>query len=186
MKKEFKDFLLRENFLLALLHKVFQEYKTLKDSIHRVKPFRIVEILKISKEPGNTLFLIKLSHKNCTVKLTAAQIIEQGYSLNDFNDFHADLIRQAALGRLLDFLNLDENKPINRIVSKRLNHEQNEFLYKISNATGIQFVRSANEIVQDNELFQSLNLKEVYDISFTQGYESAINEKINLNKIKQT
>src|SRR5438477_3792354 len=96
----------RENFLISLLNKIVREYKALLEHVHRNKPLKIVEILYLSSIPGETKFTVQITHKNCIVRLSAAEIIKTNYDLNDFSDFHAQMICQAAQGKLIEFLRL--------------------------------------------------------------------------------
>src|SRR5262245_21756715 len=93
----------RENFLLSINDKLVHEYKALLAYTKRVKPYKIVEVHNISNVPGETLLTLQVTNKNCILTMTAAEIM-LNYSLNDFCDFHAEMIRRAAQGKLQDFL----------------------------------------------------------------------------------
>lgn len=167
----------RENFLLALLNKVIQEYKKLQEEFRGIKPFKIVGINYLSRVPGETQFLVQPAYKNCAIKLTAAEIIGEGYDLKSFSDFHAELIRQAAKGKIIEFLGIREEEPEYRIASKMYSEEHNCYLFKICDRENIQFIRTADEIARDKALFRALSLTDVCDIFYTQGSESVIKEK---------
>ena len=114
----------RENFLMALLNKVIDEYKNLLEHVRLSKPLRIIEIETLSSIPGDTKFIIQVRNKNSIAKLTAAEIISKNYDLGEFNDFHAEMIRQAALGKLINFLHqCNSMQPLYKIVSKKLDRE---------------------------------------------------------------
>ena len=42
------------------------------------------------------------------LELSAAEILQKNYDLNDFNAFHAEMIRKAGTGKLFDFLKLSD------------------------------------------------------------------------------
>src|SRR3990167_2535834 len=109
----------RENLLFTLLNKFTKEYKVLLEFIRRTKPFKIVEILDISNIPGESRFIIQIANQNSILKLSAAEIISQGYNLNDFNEFHAEMIKRAAQGKLIQFLSIANDKASYKITSKR-------------------------------------------------------------------
>jgi len=170
----------RESFLYALLNKVIKEYKTLLQLYKRKKQFRIVEILVLSDIPGETQFLIQIINKSCYFKLTAAKIIADSYNLNDFYDFHAEMIRQAAQGKLIQFLKLSEAVPNYRIVSKKFDRASNEYIYTIADNESNQFVRSATELSKDKNVLANMGVYDIYDVGFVQGAESIIKEKTAL------
>ena len=58
----------RENFLMSLLNRAIKEYKALLEYTRRSKPLKIVEILNLSTIPGETRFIIQVTHKNCIVR----------------------------------------------------------------------------------------------------------------------
>jgi hypothetical protein len=171
----------RENFLLHILQKVISEYKLLVSHSRRAKLFKIVEILEISSVPGETRFAIQLTNKNCILKLTAADIISNNYNLNDFSNFHAELIRQASQGKLVAFLQLSDNtKSTSKIISKKIDKNINQFIFTIETENKRTIVRTANEVSQDKDLLSSLDIIDIYDIGYTQGSESILKEKISL------
>src|SRR5579864_2754960 len=110
----------RENFLISLLNKMTREYRALLNYARQTKPFKIIEICTLSSAPGESEFLIQITNKNCAFRLTAAQVIQEGYKLEDFNEFHAEMIRQAAQGKLIEFLKISDIAPKYRIISKKL------------------------------------------------------------------
>lgn len=69
----------RENFLMALLTKVINEYKALLEFTRRSKPLKIVEITHLSIVPGETKFAVQVANKHCVLSLTAAEIILNGH-----------------------------------------------------------------------------------------------------------
>lgn len=181
MKMEhLKNLTTRENFLISLLNKIINEYKLLLAQSRYNKPFKIVDILKLSTIPGETLFAIQISHKNSIFKLTAAEIINSNYSLNDFNDFHAKMIRQAALGKLINFLNLSEENHAYKIVSKRFDKRIQQFIFTIEDNTSIRFNSTADELSKNKNLLANIDPQDVYNIGYTQGAESILKEKMLL------
>jgi hypothetical protein len=111
MSNNRENYTARENFLMSLLNKIMTEYKTLLEHLKRKKPFKIIEIIQFSPIPGESEFLIQVANKNCAIKLSAAEIINNGYNLDDFSDFHAEMIRQAAQGKLVAFLKMTDQEP---------------------------------------------------------------------------
>ncbi len=170
----------RENFLMTLLHKIIKEYKALLEYTRRTKPFKIIKIKKLSDIPGETEFIVQVANKNCAIQLTAAQIIADNYNLSDFNDFHAEMIQQAAQGKLTEFLNHSYSKPSYKIIAKRFDKTIKQYIFTIETLEQQHFVRTAAEIAQDNELLKNLSFYDVYDIGYTQGSESILQEKIAL------
>ena len=170
----------REGFLMSLLSKIVNEYKTLLEHTRRNKPLKIVEILHLSPIPGETKFIIQITHKNCVAHLTAAEIINENYDLTDFSDFHAEMIRQAAQGKLLEFLKLSEKKPAYRITSKRFNAKMQQFIFTIETKDNIRFNTTAEELSKNQDLLTNIGLQDSYDIGYTQGAESILKEKAAL------
>ncbi len=180
MKDSPKNTTPRENFLMTLLHKITREYKALLDYTRRAKPLKIIEIKKLSDVPGETEFIIQVTNKNCILKLTAAKIISNDYNLDDFNDFHAEMIRQAAQGKLAEFLKHSHSEPLYKIISKRLDKQIQQYIFTIETPEKKHFIRTASEIAQDNALLKNLSFYDIYDIGYTQGTESILQEKIAL------
>ncbi|TAK73114.1 MAG: hypothetical protein EPO11_09000, partial [Gammaproteobacteria bacterium] len=151
----------RESFLMSLLNKVMKEYKTLLDFTRRNKPLKIVEITQLSMIPGETLFSIQLANKHCVMQLTAAEIISNGYDLNEFSDFHADMVRQAAQGKLIEFLKLTEKEPEYKIVSKKFNRDLNQYIFAIETKEQIRFDRTAEELAKDKNVLAYMCLQDI-------------------------
>lgn len=170
----------RENFLMSLLNKVVREYKALLEHTRYSKPLKIVEILYLSTIPGETKFAIQVKNKNCVIHLAAAEIISNGYNLNDFNNYHAEMIRQAALGKLIEFLNLSEKQFTNKIISKKFDRDTQQFIFTIQSNENNQFTRTAEELSKDKELLASMSFYDIYDLGYTHGSESLIKERTAL------
>lgn len=170
----------RENFLLSLLHKVTKEYKALVEFTCRKKTLKIAEILELSSTPGESKFAIQFTNKNCVLHLTAAEIISQNYHLDDFNEFHAAIIKQAAHGKLIEFLKLSEKVCEYRIAVKRFDKSLQQYVFVIETKEQTRFTRTAEEIAADKKLLLNLDITDVYDIGFTQGCESILKEKAAL------
>lgn len=167
----------RENFLMSLLSRVTKEYKKLLEHSRRSNPLKIVEILNLSTIPGETQFTIQVTHKNCIVRLSAAEIINSNYNLNDFSDFHAEMIRQAAQGKLIEFLKLSEKEPAYKIVSKRFDAKMQQYIFTIESKENIRFTSTAEELSRDKNLLSNIGMQDIYDIGYTQGAESILKEK---------
>ena len=176
----------RQNFLLSLLKKITQEYKALLDFTKNTKPLKIVEIIELSNIPGETSFAIQLSNKNCIVPLKASAIIQNGYNLNDFNTFHADLIREAGKGRLIEFLKFSETKPLYKITAKKHDKSLQQYIYTIKTKDEIMFARTADELSEDKNLLLNMDIKDIYDIGYTKGCESILKEKTDLLLAKKS
>jgi hypothetical protein len=171
----------RENFLMSFIHKLTNEYKALLEYTRRTKLFKIIEIKKLSDIPGETEFIVQITNKNCALKLTAAQIISDNYNLDDFNGFHAEMIKHAAQGTLKEFLQQSySSEPFYKIISKKFNKEIQQYIFTIQTLENKHFTRTANEIAQNKELLKNLSFSDVYDIGYTQGSESILKEKLAL------
>ena len=118
----------RESLLMGFLNKIIKEYKALLEYTRQSKPFKIVEISKLSNIPGETEFLIQIANKNYAFRATAGQIIQKKYNLHDFNDFHAEMIKRAAHGSLGKFL---QQKSYYKIVSKRFDREIQQYVFTL-------------------------------------------------------
>jgi hypothetical protein len=167
-----------ENFLLALLQKVINEYKLLLESARKSKPLKIVEITVISTIPGETMLSIQVTYKNCILNLTAAEIIKN-YNLTEFSDYHAEMIRQAAQGKICEFLKITDNKPSYQIISKKLDRETNQFVFTIQTPHGC-FVRTADDLGRDKNSLNKMEAEDVYDVGYTHGSEKTIQEEKEL------
>ncbi len=170
----------RENFLMAIIQRLIREYKLLLGQLRGTKPLKIVEILELSHEPGATQFLLQITNKNAFIQVSAADIISQGYKLHDFNDFHADLVRHAAQGKLLEYLQLSEQEPAYKIVSKKMDRDAQQYLFTIRGEDKALFIRSADELSQDKDLLENLAIHDIYNIGYTAGSESILREKTAL------
>jgi hypothetical protein len=170
----------RESFLFALLNKVTKEYKALLDFTRRSKPLKIVDIVELSNIPGETIFTIQLTNKNCILSLKASEIISKKYDLNDFNEFHADMIREAARGKLIDFLKITEKKPCYKIAEKKFDKTLQQYLFIIETKDNVRFRRTADELSNDKNLLLNMDIRDIYDIGFTEGCESILKEKAAL------
>lgn len=170
----------RENFLMGLLNKVIKEYKNLVEMTRKSKPYKIVNILELSSVPGDTKFAIQISYKNTVIALTAADIVSQSttYNLNDFSDYHADMIRYAAQGKLSEFFKFSQQKNTLSIVSKSVEKTTQQYLFVIKTPTDELIKRTANEIAADKALLHNLTFDDIYDVAYTNGSESIIKEKI--------
>lgn len=170
----------RKKFLLFLLHKVTNKYKSLLSFYKRTKPLKIIEIVNLSKIPGETTFLIQVTNKNCVLNLTAADIIQQNYNLNDFSQYHADLIKYAANGKLLEYLKISEDTPQYKLISKILDKKNSQYLFTIGTKNGLQFTRTANELSKETHILSNLTICDILDVGYTQGSESILKEKLAL------
>jgi hypothetical protein len=175
----------RESFLLNLLNKVVKEYKSLLEITRGKKPLKIVEIVNISATPGETEFIIQITNKNCILKISAAQIMHDGYKLTDFSEYHAELIRQAAQGKLTDFLKFDEKHvPLYKVMSKVLDRDSKQYVFTLETKEGSRFTRTAAELTMSREILRHLSIDDIYDIGYTQGCESILREEIELRVLK--
>ena len=173
----------RENFLLSVIYKLINEYNSLRASLLGKKLFKIVAINTISPIPGETEFAVKVSNKNCVLELTAENLIRD-YNLSDFSDYHADLIRQAAQGKLIQFLKCHDSEPLYRIASRKLDRESKEYVFVIENKDKQHFPRTAVELSSEKDILMNLDWHDVYDVGFTQGMESIIKEKCAITLAK--
>ncbi|MDP1604291.1 MAG: hypothetical protein Q8M03_13610 [Legionella sp.] len=170
----------RENFLISLLNKIMKEYKALLEHTRRIKPFKIIEIINLSNIPGESKFAIQLTNKDCYLHITAAEIITANYDLNDFTPFHAEIIRQAAYGKLIEFLKSQgQEKPTYKIISKKINRDTQQFIFTIEK-NNEQFIQTAEEISRDIDVLANMDIQDIYDIGYTQGSESILKEKMAL------
>src|SRR3990167_5627669 len=141
----------RESFLMGLLNRIIKEYKTLIDLTRRHKPFKIVELIELSNIPGETKFAIQLTNKNSVFILSAAEIINNKYNLNDFNAFHAEMIRQASMGNLANYLNLSDKESVFHVTSKKYDREKQQHVFTIASKDQVELVRTAAEIAKDKQ-----------------------------------
>jgi len=176
---------LRENFLMSIINKLMHEYRALLNHYY-MKPFKIVDILTLSSIPGETVFNIQISHKNVLLELSAAEILQKNYDLNDFSNFHAEMIRRAGEGKLIEFLKLSEIEPLYKIAGKRYDRKLQKYLFTIvDQKNGNQFMKTAEELAYDDKLLSKIDIQDIYDIKFTQGAESILKEKSLLLLAKQ-
>jgi hypothetical protein len=184
-KKDYSNNLAsRENFLLLVLQKVIKEYKSLLEYSRRNKPLKVVEILSISSIPGESRFTIQVTHKNSIARLTAAEIINSGYKLNDFSDFHAELICQAAQGRLAQFLKSSEMEPIYKIISTKFDSTIQQCIFTIETKENIRFTRTASQLSSNRDLLLNMSKQDVYDVGYSKGSESILNENTSIYNAK--
>ncbi len=174
----------RESFLMSLLNKVMKEYKALLEFTRRTKPFKIIEIAHLSSIPGETQFMIQLANKNCILRLTAGEIISRGYNLNDFNEFHATMIHEAAKGKLIEFLAQSNQEPTYKVVSKKFDAKMQKYIFILETKDQQRFLRTADELTRDKNLLANMNIHDIYDVGYTQGSESILKEKMALLLIK--
>ncbi len=144
------------------------------------KPYRIIEIIHLSNIPGESKFAIQITNKNLVIQLKASNIINSNYNLNYFSTFHADMIRQAALGKLFEFLKLSETEPAFKIISKKLKRESGKYIFIIETKEKVQFSRTAEEIGRDKNLLDNMCINDIYDIGYTHGTETTLKEKTTL------
>jgi hypothetical protein len=175
----------RENLLMTLLNKVIKEYKLLWELTRKTKALKIVEIIEISSVPGETQFTIQIVNKNCVLNLSAAEIINNNYNLNDFSDFHAEMIRHAARGKLIEFLRLSDQEPRYKIISKKLDRESQQYIFTIETEGNIRFERTAEELSYDKDILLNMNTEDVYNVGFTQGSESVLRERVAILLMKK-
>ncbi|MBV8802446.1 MAG: hypothetical protein JO131_05710 [Gammaproteobacteria bacterium] len=173
------------NIFGSFFKKIINQYKILIKNIRITKPLRIIEINQLSSIPGETKFIIQITNKNVIFALSAAEIINKNFDLNDFPPFHANIVRQAALGKLLDFLSSSETEPLYKIISKKLDLTKKEFIFTIETKEKILFNRTAEELSKDNNLLRNMNIHDIYDIGYTQGSEQILKEKTALLLIKK-
>lgn len=174
----------RENFLMSIINTLINEYKTLLSHIH-MKTYTIVEILSLSPIPGETRFAIQITHKNCILPLSAAEILQKKYDLNDFSNFHAKMIRKAGQGKLIEFLKLTEIEPTYKIISKRFDTELQQYIFTVEDKKSISFKRTAQQLSSDKNLLSNIGIQDIYDIAYTRGAESILKEKALLLLAKQ-
>jgi hypothetical protein len=176
----------RENFLIAIIQKLIHEYKTLRDNLLRNKLLKIIEISKLSSLPGESEFIIQIANKKCALRMTAAQLIQDNYNLADFSDYHAELVRQAAQGKLIQFLKLTNPDPLYKIIAKKLDRQSNQYIFILENKERLRFERTAEEISKEKDILLHLDWTDIYDIGYTNGMEGILKEKCALALIKNT
>lgn len=170
----------REGYLMAMLHKVINEYKFLLNLTRKYKPLKIIEINHLSNVPGETIFSIQITNKNCIAKLSADEIIINQYNLDDFSKFHANMIRHAAKGTIINYLQDTEDLPKYKILSKRMDKEIQQYIFTIEDNNGVRLNYTAYEISRDKNLLANISIQDIFDIGFTQGFESILKEKSSL------
>lgn len=167
----------RKKFIIGILNKVASEYKSLLEISRRKKAFKIIGIAHLSHLPQKTKFILQVTNKKCMLKLSAIDIFNS-YSLENFNELHAELIRRAIQGTLIEFLDsLNDNKPLYKITSKKFDRNLNQYVFTIQSKIQNQFVFTAKELSSNKYLLENMNLQDVYDIGHTQGTETVLNEK---------
>jgi hypothetical protein len=175
----------RENFLLSIIYKLIDEYKSLYNSMQRKKLFKIVAIGNISSIPGETEFTVQVTNKNCALQITAADLIRD-YNLSDFSEYHSDLIRAAAQGKLIEFLKLADPDPLYKVVSKKIDKELGQYVFTLENKNNDYFIRTAEEIAHEKNILMNLDWLDVYDVGYTHGIEGILKEKCALTLAKNS
>ncbi len=175
----------RKTFIMLLFQKITNEYKALLKYTRSIKPFKIIEIERLSSIPGETKFIIQVVNKNTVMVLTAAEIINTYFDLNVFSKFHATLIRQAASGNLVNFFNLSDKEHSYKIISKKIDRLSKQVIFTIETREKIKFTRTADELSKDRTLLENLNFQDIYDIGYTNGTEQILKEKTALLLIKR-
>lgn len=170
----------RENFLMNLLQKIIHEYKSLLEYTRKINPFKILKILYLSPVPGETRFLIQVSNKDVILKLTAAEIIHDNYDLDGFPGFHADMIRHAAKGSLMEFLKIDHNSYNYKIISKKYDRDHKNHIFTLETTDQLLFNATTEELSKNKDTLNNLKSDDVFDIGYTQATESIIKENIVL------
>jgi len=167
------------------MYKILGECKALIERRKKSNLLKIIEIKKLSSIPGESEFLIQVTNKNSVFTLKANNIFTDGYNISDFSDFHAELIRQAAVGKLIDYLqNPSLSKSTYTVLSKKLNRELNTYTYEIEDCTGTQFSCTADEIYANRTMLDEMHSHDIFDIGFTIGSESISRESKQLKAIK--
>lgn len=154
-----------------------EKYQTFTALSPRAKPLKILEICYLSNIPGETQFTIQITNTQAIVQLTAAEIVLSGYDFNDFSYFHAEMIRQAASGKLAEFLSLSKKEPLFKIISKKFDRTRLEHTFVIELKKNQTISRTTNEISSDKKMLFNMESEDIYDIGFTQGSESILKEK---------
>ena len=172
--------------LTGTLISIINKYKKMIYFTKKNTPLKIIEIISLSEIPGESTFIIQVSNKNSIFKMRAATIISEGFDLNLFNKFHAEIIKHAAKGTLIHFLHQEKtNQPKYRIISKKFEHGNDDYLFTIATKNNYQFTCTMNEIISNKKLLQNLHYDDIYDIGYTTGYLSIIKEKNALALAKQ-
>ncbi len=185
MNKNNQNSTSRETLLMVLLNKVTKEYKAFIEFTLRRKPLKIIEILELSSIPGATKFTIQLINKNFILKLSAAEIIKNGYDLNDFDDFHADMICYAAQGKLIEFLKLSDKNHLYKIIERRFDKALQQHVYIIEDQEQIRYARTVVDLSNDRNFLRNMDISDIYDIGFTHGCESILKEETALLLAKE-
>lgn len=128
-KNQKKKFNLFNNVFKLFIQRIIKEYKSLAEYNRAAKPLKIIEINHLSSIPGETKLIIQITNKNVTMSLTAAEVISNDFDLNDFTPFHANIIRQAAIGKLVNFLSLSNKEPAYKIISKKADPIKKQFIF---------------------------------------------------------
>ncbi|TAK77188.1 MAG: hypothetical protein EPO11_02970 [Gammaproteobacteria bacterium] len=71
------------------------------------------------------------------------------------------------------------------IASKKFDREKKQYIFIIEIKGEIRFIRTAEEISKDKNILFNMNANDVYDIGFTRGCESILNEKVALLSAKK-
>lgn len=170
----------KETLLMGLLKKITQEYRSLLEAYNKIitgiKPYKITEIVSFSDAPGETVFSIQVTNKNCEFKLSAGEIVRNNYNLDSFGKFHAEMIKHAAKGSLRAYLKMSEI-PKFSIDSKYIDRKSKKHVFYLKNSNESIFIKTAEEISMEENLLSNLPIKDIYDVAFTQGVESITNEE---------
>ena len=95
------------------------------------------------------------------------------------------MIRQAAQGKLIEFLKLSEKEPTYKIVSKRFDTKMQQYIFTVESKENIRFASTAEELSRNKNLLTNIGMQDIYDIGYTQGTESILKEKASLLLAKQ-
>lgn len=170
------------NILIPLFRKFQENCKAFSELLRHQKPLKIVEIISMSDIPGETKFVIQIANKNSIISLSAGDLILGGYDLNHFSDFHAEMIRQAVTGNLMQYLAQSEKKQSHRIISKKYIRELQEYIFTIENKKNETIARTVYEITADKDLLYSMEFQDIFDVGYTVGSESVLKERKLMNK----
>ena len=176
----------RKASLMILVNELATKFKFIREFVRKSKPLKIVNIIEFSCVPGQTKFAIQICNKNSILKLTAAEIILNGYNLNLFSRFHSQMILEAAKGSLDEFLKLSIIKKPHTIVGKSLEKTSKQYVFTIKTSSGLYLRRTAEEIYSESSLLKNLNSEDLYQVAYIQGSESVLKEINEINLIKKS
>lgn len=165
---------------------VVNQYQSLRNITREAKAFRIIEITKLSALPGKSKFKIQVTNKSSILNLNARSIVNS-YDLDFFSNFHAQLIKKANDGKLIEFLDaLVTNEPLFKIASKKFDRASNQFIFTVTTKEKIMFDCTAGELSNNKHVLSNMNFQDIYDIGFTKGTETILNEKTAILLATQT